>query len=91
MQYASKEISRNGHKSRFSDFSDGIVDIAQAFDPVDGVSNFFENTIHGLSHNYIQRFFGRICKNSHNADYKHSMYFAFCKKYIENGCIDEPK
>lgn len=80
-----------GHKSRFADFGDEISDIAEAFNPVSGVSNFFENTIHGLSYNYIQRYFHKICGNSQQADYEHSHYFKFCKEYKSNGCMDYPK
>lgn len=77
--------------SRFRDFGDDLVDIAEVFDPVEGVSSIFESTIHSLSHNYIQRYFERICSHPEKADYLHSYYIDFCKEYNKNNCIDEPK
>ena len=83
--FASREGAQNAtvadHKFRFDNLGDDITGISEAFNPVTGVSSFFETTIHGLSHNYIQRYFKKICEHKEKADAAQNHYRNFCTQY----------
>ena len=66
-----------------------MLDIANAFDPVDNVSNFFTKTIDSLTSSYIQRFFHRICKNIEGRDIEKVHYLMFCREYALNKCLED--
>ena len=66
-----------------------MLDIANAFDPVDNVSNFFAKNLDNLTSSYIQRFFHRICKNIKDKEIEKVRYVMFCREYALNNCLKD--